>query len=143
MTAIQFSGKWDGHYVYGRQFSEEKQKVEVAFVAVIVVEDGVLSGTAEEPVTRDLMERPAALSGFIEGNVISFIKQYPYYYWEDKNGKYYIDRTRLHPPVHYSGLYDPASDAFTGEWEIEVFLDRDEYGEDSYLITGTWELRRS
>lgn len=143
MTDLQFSGKWEGVYAQWKQYTEEKQeKEEVVFIADITVEDGILSGTSEEQVTRELMGRPATLSGFVEGDVISFIKQYPYYYYLGDDGEIKVDVSREHPPVHYSGMFDAATGIFSGEWEIEVYLDREEYGDDPYLLRGGWELKK-
>ena len=111
-------------------------------MADLELNDGVLNGSSEEYVTREWMKKPAILTGFIEGNVISFIKQYPFYYSTDENLEIKVDFSKAHPPVHYSGLYDPVSGVLSGDWEIEVFLDRNMYGSDPFLVVGTWELRK-
>jgi hypothetical protein len=142
MTAIQFSGKWEGHYAYGPQYPVERQKERIGFFADLTVEEGILKGFCEEYVTKVHMKKPAMLDGFIEENAISFVKKYPFYYSVDENKEISVDFTRPSHSVRYSGLYDPVSGLLSGEWEIEAARDGDACGEPAYLVTGTWQMRK-
>ncbi len=142
MTDARFSGKWEGHYAHGRQYSEERQKERIGFFVDMTVEDGILNGICEEYVTKVHMKKPAVLTGFIEGNVINFIKKYPFHYSVDENKVIEVDFSSTSHSVHYSGVYDPASGLLSGEWKIGVTVDGNIHGESNYLITGTWQMRK-
>ena len=143
MTDDLFSGVWVGYYDYGPLYSEKYNGKKVDFFVNITLQDGELNGISEEEVTKLYMEKPAILTGFIEGRLISFIKQYPYYYWLDEKDEIQIDRSRKHPAIHYTGTFDPATNTFIGDWEMEIILERNIDGDRVRFFSGGWELRKA
>lgn len=146
-----FSGKWEGFYEHGEQYSEDRRKIKVGFQVKMVLKDGMLSGTCEEYITRVHMGKPAILIGFIEGTHISFVKQYPYAYDVDKDREITIDKTRPGLPVQYTGIFEPVNSSFYGDWKIEAIKGKDEtwegFPENSeegliHSFTGNWEMRK-
>jgi len=138
MTDEFYTGDWEGHYVYGRTTYKRLGGKLVDFKVKLTVKDGVLSGQATEEVTEKYMGAPAVVSGFIEGGMISMIKQYPFRYTSNEEGEIMIDRSRPHVPIHYTGYFDPQSNSFSGEWEIQKVIDQ----ETLYISKGTWEMRK-
>jgi len=142
MTDEFYTGEWQGYYIYGgTQRRRAGQQVE--FKVELTVEDGVLSGQATEEVTETYMGAPAAISGFIEGSMISMIKQYPFYYRTGENGDVQVDRNRQHPPIHYTGYYNEGTRSFSGEWVIGTVGETDFWGNSSIRVSsGTWEMKK-
>jgi hypothetical protein len=142
MTDKLYSGNWEGHYSYGYGYSEERRKIKVGFYVKMVLSDGLLNGTCEEYVTKVHMNESARLTGFIEGNRISFVKQYACHFevGEDRNIKVYPSRPS--PMIQYSGTYNPVSGIFSGEWMIEV-VSKGRFGKDRVCkFSGRWEMRK-
>lgn len=142
MTDEFYTGQWTGYYQYGRTYGD-KEGERCEFRVELTVKDGELSGEAFEEVTEKHMGAPATISGFIEGAMISMIKQYPFYYQVDEKGGWKIDRTRKHPSIHYTGYFDPATETYSGEWDIEKVVERDFFGDESlHIASGFWEMRK-
>jgi hypothetical protein len=132
MTDEFFSGRWEGYYAHGEQYSEDRRKIKVGFHVKMVLKEGMLSGICEEYITRVHMGKPATLIGFIEGSHISFVKQYPYAYNVDEDRQITVDKTRPGLPVQYTGVFEPANSTFYGDWKIEAVRGENE----------TWEFFR-
>ena len=142
MTDEFFTGSWTGHYVYGEIYGERKGE-RCDFRMELILKDGILNGHCDEEVTEKLMGAPAMLSGFIEGGMISMIKQYPCLYFTNEKGEMGIDRSKSHWPVHYTGGFDPQTNCFSGKWEIEIVLQKDFFGGSyAHFATGTWEMQK-
>jgi len=141
MTDEFYTGTWTGTYVYGRQYQDLAGEG-CDFKVEITLKDGILSGSGTEEVTEKYMGAPAILSGFIDGGMISMIKQYPCWYKFDENNQVILDRSKTHQ-VHYTGIFDPETQRFSGEWEIEKVLEEDFFG-GAYLHIwcGTWEMEK-
>lgn len=142
MTDKLFSGKWEGHYSLGMQYPEQRQKDRVGFFAEISVGEGVLSGICEEYITKVHLKKPAKLAGFIDGNLVTFVKRYSCYYFVDDEKKIRIDFSRPAHPIYYSGIYDVVSGIVSGEWKIEISPESEIADEVVPLSTGTWQMRK-
>jgi hypothetical protein len=80
------------------------------------------------------------VNGFIEDDLISFIKQYPAYYSVNENDEVLIDRDQKHPTIHYYGTYDENASTLSGTWEIET--EHPEFPFQYSLISlGSWEIK--
>ena len=141
MTDALFTGQWTGYYEYGRTYGK-KEGERCAFRVELMVKDGELSGKAFEEVTEKHMGAPATISGFIEGSMISMIKQYPFHYSLDEKGEWKIDRSRKHPSVHYTGYFDPETGSFAGEWEIETPVEKGVGNSRVHVSSGFWEMQK-
>ena len=79
--------------------------------------------------------RPATIQGFIEGSMISFIKQYPCYCTIDEAGNVTLFENQPASEIHYSGTL--INDHFEGEWEISmVYIAEGGYAHE-YVFMGT------
>ena len=112
------NGQWSGIINYGPEYGD-LQNEELFFVADLNEEDNLITGTA-----TDLNEKEdtgiASIKGFIDGNKISFIKQYPYDSYYDEFGKIIIDKTKVGPEINYFGVWNFESNSIEGSWEIIV-----------------------
>ncbi|MBN8853128.1 MAG: hypothetical protein BGO55_13660 [Sphingobacteriales bacterium 50-39] len=138
-----YSGSWEGYYSHGAGYDEERQKIKVGFYVKMVLHNGILTGTCEEYVTKVHMWKAATLTGSIEGELIRFVKQYPYYYEIDEQNNIQIDRTRAADQVHYWGSFDRVIRAFSGTWGIDQLPGTDGWEENDYLFSGSWSMTRA
>lgn len=142
MTDEVYTGHWVASYFYGKTYGQ-KAGEGCDFSVQLRVRDGVLSGTATEEVTEKHMGTPATLSGFIEEGMISMIKHYPCWYQITEKGEVVLDWERKHE-VHYTGMFDPETQSFSGDWEIESKLGKGFFWGDDYVRvhSGTWEMKK-
>lgn len=142
MSDKALSGKWTGEFMYGNLYPAELRGKAVTFELDITVENGQFSGFATDEETDAHFNRPATVSGFIEDNLISFIKKYPHYYETNPNDP---EKMIFYPEVasheiHYEGRY--VNGVFTGDWEI-ISSYKDEWGnihEDGG--NGSWSMQK-
>lgn len=131
--------KWNGHYVYGEGYPDNLYGQAVPFEIKWINDDGSLTGTCTDEITEKYYDhRPATVQGFIEGNMISFIKQYPCYCTIDEAGNVTLYENQPAAEIHYSGTL--VNDHFEGEWEISmVYIAEGGYPQE-YICMGTWTL---
>lgn len=110
-----FSGVWKGQYVYGPQYSQKVQETAVDFRITMTVTDGIVTGTVSENLP---LSAPATIEGFIDGNMISFVKKYACAWSVDDYGNVLEFPDEPSHEIHYTGSYQ--EDAFSGDWEIFV-----------------------
>lgn len=140
MTDSQFTGRWEGFYSYGSGNVPNSDDAKIGFVAEMFLKDGAMTGTCEESVTREQMKKPAVLTGFIEGNWISFIKKYPFHFQIAKDGSVLTDPKKPSHSIHYSGLFDPVLGRWQGDWEIDTFVQDNFNGNPNTRMKGRWEM---
>ena len=138
---MTISVKWTGEYKYGGEYPEIEGTT-VAFEIQMTEQDGIISGTCIDEDTKEIFKDPIKIKGFIDGNVISFIKTYPYYYFLDKDGKIVIDNSMPPHSVSYSGSLNDRKDSCAGDWEITA--DSQTFGEFIIddIMTGTWKMEK-
>jgi len=141
MTDDFFTGEWEGYYIYGKGYSAQRRKIKVGFYLKMSLKNGVLNGTVEEYVTKVHLKQPAKLSGSMEGQHISFTKQYPCYFEIDVDRNVNIDKDRTAHPVHYSGKFDPVTNTFSGDWELRL-PSGDSLDEAPARYGGSWGMRK-
>jgi len=143
MTDEFYTGSWEGSYSYGSGYGKNLAGTKESFLVEIVLKDGVLSGSCTDRLTRERMGAPAVLTGFIEGTLISFIKKYVYNVLVNEKGEEVIDKAKKPHEVHYTGSFDPVANSFSGDWDIEVVLEKGIDGDVLQISSGTWELRKA
>jgi hypothetical protein len=142
MTDKFYSGNWEGHYTYGHEYPAERRKIKVGFFVKMVLCDGSLSGTCEEYVTKVHMDRPATLTGIIDGSRINFVKQYACYFEVGEERELIVYPSRPSYEIRYSGTFNPVSRIFSGGWEIAVAPEGGIDGDPVHRFSGNWEMRK-
>ena len=140
---IQLAGQWFGHFEYGVGYAERLQGQQVLFS--FIVDEYTLSQFTGKCVEYDGVGASADISnirGFVDGNRISFIKEYPTDYFIDEEGNDVKLEPRDSVRLMYFGLFNHASGEFAGNWEI--WLDEQDLGAGSFvdIVSGTWAMRR-
>ena len=142
MTALKsLSGKWKGEYICGPEYENNADRT-VEFILELIENNGSISGICIDFETKEYFAEPITVSGFIDKDFISFIKQYPFFYFIDEQGQVIVDRTKSHPEITYSGEFNPETNAFFGEWD--VIVDSQKLGDGYFVdsLTGTWTMKR-
>jgi hypothetical protein len=131
--------KWTGHYVYGEGYPDNLYGQAVRFDIKWINDDGSLTGTCTDEITeKHYNHRPATVKGFIEGSLISFIKQYPCLCTIDEAGNVTLYENQPAHEIHYSGTL--INDHFEGEWEISMVCITEGGYPQEYICMGTWAL---
>ena len=137
MSAI--TGKWRGSYTaVAEDGSEGKTK---SFDMVLVEEeDDEFSGEIVDTSESSQHSEKATVSGFVMGDTLSFVKQYPYLFLYNEKGELEIDRSKPHPEINYHG--EMTENELSGEWDMEIGTQQF-YG-DFYakVMSGKWQAKK-
>lgn len=131
------SGNWQGTYYF--QSNEPNNEKGVDFKMTLTEKDGEIIGRCMDLGEKGIPE-PAKIEGFVENNMISFIKQHPTNWYVNEEGDLKNDTSRPHPEIQYQG--ELLDDEFKGTWELVI--NPMKYG-DGYFeeyISGRWEMRK-
>ena len=130
--------KLSGHYIYGEPYPNKLQETPVPFEIEWTLTDGMINGICIDGGDKKNFDTPSTINGFIENNMISFIKTYPKYWNIDEHGETRIFDEIPAPEIHYYGIF--IDNHFEGTWKMTVafVLENGEIGE--YDYTGTWIL---
>ena len=142
-NSIDFTGQWAGHFTYGPEYGYNIVGEKVHFRLFIDnFIDGQFNGRSVDLEGIGANYEIAQVIGFIDGNFISFTKQYPHLYQLDELGNTICDKDKQHPIVAYSGEYKLNTKTFAGQWELRMEIQPvGEYWLED-ICTGTWEIRR-
>lgn len=140
---IDFTGQWAGHFAYGPEYGDDLVGEKVQFrIFVDSFCNEEFTGRSVDLEGIGANYEIARVKGYIDGDFISFTKQYPHLYGLDEAGKTVEDKTRQHPTVSYSGQYNATTKTFSGQWELRVEIAPvGEYWLED-ICTGTWEIRK-
>ncbi len=131
------NGLWRGSYTFDPEF--ENENLERFFELTLQVDDDdEISGEIRDSVDGDQVHRVATLSGFIEEEEISFIKQYPYLLLRNEKNETIVDESKAHPEIHYHGEINESGIEGTWEMEAAVLFAAGSYH--SQLVTGKWKM---
>jgi hypothetical protein len=138
------TGQWVGQYTYGPEFGDEMYGQNVQFRLFLKdAGNGQFTGTSVDIEGFGANMDKATVNGFIDGNFISFTKEYPKNFIIDEDGHTHEDQANSHPRLSYSGSLDKSLNAYRGTWELWVneVLDG-ERGSFVDIFTGTWEMKK-
>lgn len=145
MTTIaslqSLTGKWKGQYTLGPEYETEEGK-SVDFILDIKDNKGTITGICIDSETKDYFSEPITVTGFYNSEIISFVKQYPFSYYVDEDGKVIIDRTKKHPEISYTGQYNNQLRHFYGDFELVDYFVEVTDGWLEWKLTGTWTMER-
>ncbi|MBO9564988.1 MAG: hypothetical protein J7621_19585, partial [Niastella sp.] len=130
--------KWTGNYVYGEPYPEGIKGLSVPFTIEWIDKDGILTGTCTDDETKMYFDRPAAIKGFIDDGMISFIKTYPCRCEIDAAGHVTLFEREPAIDIHYSGTW--VDDHFEGEWDMTISYQTEDGFPKEYECTGVWAL---
>lgn len=138
---ILLEGQWIGIITYGPEYGEFEGK-ELFFAANFIQTADTFTGTAIDTGGAFPNEEEATISGFLEEDKISFVKQYPYEGFIEEDGTVTTNKDKPGPEIHYIGKYNTLTNSFEGTWEIA--MDEFQYGDGWFenIATGTWTMKR-
>jgi hypothetical protein len=132
---------WIGRYGYS---FEEGNEWYFSFEINADYIDGSFEGTVSEEeftgYTNDLVH----VKGFIEEDMISFVKTYPHLYIVDEKGDVYVDKSQRGHSVTYQGYFDESKSEWYGEWEVKISEERDKSQKGAYKTLhkiGPWDMK--
>ena len=132
---------WTGRYGYS--FDEGSDDF-YAFQITATYNNGSFEGTLYDEEfsghTQDLVH----VKGFIEGDLISFVTTYPYYFAYKDDGSIIVDKSVKGHNVTYEGYFNERTGSWNGQWEIIVSEKRTKQAPEDYkeyFIKGPWEMR--
>jgi hypothetical protein len=136
------TGTWTGEFSYGPEYGADLTKEKVSFVLKLIDINKQFEGECTDEQGVGASSYPASIRGFVEGNFISFIKQYPVSHYLDEEGETHLDYRHPHPEIHYTGYYNESTQAFAGKWEMIYEQQISDGGFLEYLLTGQWKMKK-
>ncbi len=133
------SGKWKGTNTLVLEDGSEGRTKSFEMI-LIEEEDEEVSGEILDTTEGNQNPEKAKVSGFIMGDTLSFVKQYPYLFFYNEKGELQVDESKPHPEIHYHG--EIKEDEIIGEWDMEVGT-KQFYGDFySKMMSGTWQVKK-
>ncbi|MEQ6124741.1 hypothetical protein AAON49_11100 [Pseudotenacibaculum sp. MALMAid0570] len=139
---MNIQGKWKGYYEYGDGYALPYfgSKVEIE-VIISLDKEGRLNGSVNEIQSPFSVPMKAEITGFIDQDLISFIKKYDAYPFINENNECEINSDRK-LEIPHNGYIDIKNNAIYGTWSIE-----DPYEQDGHqyidFLSGIWLLKRN
>ena len=138
---MNIEGKWKGYYEYGvgyqLPFFGSRVEMQVEFV---VDQEGKFTGTITEIPSDFSVPMDAKINGFIDIDLISFIKSYPSHFQINPDNTMKVSEGSL--DIQYTGYIDEKNHAIYGEWSIEDEFTNEEGFDDTGYSTGIWLIKR-
>ena len=142
-TKINISGQWLGHFEYGPEY-DDLYGEKVLFSLVLESKgDGQFMGKGYDLEGIGIQPGPSTINGFLDGNLIHFVKEYPIHFSVNQDGSLLEEKFSMKPILTYDGEYNERTGIFTGTWEIEVNLGPTIHGDLLEFSTGKWEMTRA
>ena len=125
------------------EYEQDDGIISIPFVLNLLFDGTKFSGSSIDEETKDLFSN-VKVEGFLEGDLISFIKTYPFeYFWDEQDQKMVANKNFPEHRVTYQGHYNKSTKKYEGEWEImidETLLGGGVFKEQ--YISGYWEIER-
>ncbi|HRE76979.1 MAG TPA: hypothetical protein PLL09_04050 [Flavobacterium sp.] len=134
---------WKGFFSYLQGYEIIDSYVKVPFKMNLTFNGNSFIGTTIDSESENIFTEPIKVKGFIENDKISFIVNYPYFYFKDENGQILVDKNIKHPNIEYLGFYDEMEKKFSGTWEMIIYEEKiteNEYIEE--VANGEFEIYR-
>ncbi|WP_157604575.1 hypothetical protein [Solitalea canadensis] len=135
-----FSGKWSGHYMYGDTYPDGIRHTSTPFIINMTVINGNLKGTCEDIFGTNVFEDTAVITGFIEDNFTSFIKEYPCLMQFDEHMQRKVFPEFPSQKIHYSGVFEDGK--FVGEWDMDMSFEDHDGNIITIMHAGTWVMEK-
>jgi len=137
---MDINGNWEGTIVFGKEYGKNVgEKVE--FRSEITQINNSIHGLSYDLSGTGVNPDPADFKGKIEGDKISFIKQYRtrHYLVGDTHE---IDSSRKGAKIAYEGTFDKSTNSFSGDWTMGVSKKFFGLIPLNVKSTGTWTMKR-
>ena len=135
----KISGKWKGTYVTVSEDGDEGRTKSFE-MTMTEEEDEEVSGEIVDTSEGNKNPENAKVSGFIMGDTLSFVKQYPYMFFFNETGELQTDESKPHPEIHYHG--EIGENEISGDWDMEIGT-KQFYGDYySKMMAGTWQVKK-
>lgn len=134
---------WKGFFSYLQGYEIIDSYIKVPFKMNLTFNGNSFVGTTIDSESENIFTEPIKVKGFIENDKISFIVNYPYFYFKDENGQILVDKNLKHPNIEYLGFYDEMEKKFSGTWEMIIYEEKiteNEYIEE--VANGEFEIYR-
>jgi hypothetical protein len=118
---IEISGTWSGELTYGEEYGPDLQNKKLKFRLILKEDEGDITGECIDTGGTGIITEPASINGFIEDDMISFVKQYPTFYIIDPKGE---------------------NGTFEGDWHVVYEIKQLTFGFAEYALSGTWMMKR-
>lgn len=138
---IDLNGNWIGKMKYGESFGEHKDK-ELTFSMIIQSQDGELTGSVTDLEGFGACPEEALIEGFIEDDLISFIKKFPVCYEFNENWELVKIEEKAPTEINFSGNYNAETGKFAGEWDMFFKSEPVGLGYIDLSVTGEWEIEK-
>jgi hypothetical protein len=139
---IEISGTWSGELTYGEEYGPDLQNKKLKFRLILKEDEGDITGECIDTGGTGIITEPASINGFIEDDMISFVKQYPTFYIIDPKGEIKEIPEREPPEFNYSGYYNAENGTFEGDWHVVYEIKQLTFGFAEYALSGTWMMKR-
>lgn len=139
---MNLNGKWIGEYSQLSGNIKPEPVTYDSFEIDITDIEGELTGQGKD---ITLENEPFTISGFYDSGVLSFIKKYERYVFQNEEGDILADNDYESMEIHYSGSFIEEENLFQGTWEMHLGAEQDGL-QDSYIDeyeTGMFYLRRA
>lgn len=131
---------WVGEYAY----NYEDDTSHYSFEIIAEWKDGSFEGTVYEQEFSGITNDVVHVKGFVEGDLISFVKTYPYLFGTDEKGLLIIDKGLRGHQVVYGGNFDKNTGIWSGDWEIIMHEEKNKLEPETYKIEsmfGPWNMK--
>lgn len=143
MRIVDDKQTWKGFFTYLHTYDLFDTYIEVAFRMDLTFNGNSFIGTSIDSESENIFMESIMVKGFIDNDIISFVKNYPYYYYKDEDGNIIVDKDLEHPNIEYLGFYDQTEKKYSGTWEMivsEEKISEDDYREE--VLSGEFEICR-
>lgn len=133
-------GIWIGYYEYGIGYELPYFGQRVKYQIEITFDDENIIGTASEEKSEFSVDSDAIIKGYIEDDLIFFVKTYPVKSIINENNK--VESSKGEQFVNHTGYLDRDKKTMYGLWTIEQnYLDLD-YPNEMDQVEGIWLLEK-
>ena len=149
ITAQNITGNWKGEFIYGPMYPQHVRNTATAFTTQLIAYGNNITGICKDDDITALAPGDVTIKGSLDGNDVSFNKQYPYTVLFTKEGKVHVHFVRRQQPVKYTGSYNAGTGAFSGNWTFTAVSYRRIpfigvlFPPRRYKLAGTWTMKRA
>lgn len=143
MKIVDNKQTWKGFFTYLNGYEIIDSYIKVEFQMDLTFNDNSFTGTSTDSESENIFLEPTIVKGFIDKDIISFVINYPCYYYKDENGNLKLDENLQHPNIEYLGFYDETEKKYSGTWEM--IISEEKISEDHYIeevANGEFEIYR-
>ncbi len=133
-------GTWVGYYEYGLGYGFPFFGKRVVYQIDITIENEDFMGTAVEEKSPYSVDSSEAIKGFIEGDLISFVKTYPTK--STIRNDDVIEISKGEQLVNHTGYLDRVRKTMYGLWTIEQNYVDIEFPKEVQQCEGIWLLEK-